>query len=138
MTLPVNDNLLRLQFERMPIACIIWDRDIRVVSWNPAAEKIFGYTAEEAVAKHGLDLIVTKEVRPHVVEIWRRLIEGDSFAHSVNQNMTKEGRVITCDWFNTPMIKPDGTRIGVLSIVHDITDKVRIEQIGRASCRERV
>ncbi len=92
---------LKLQFDRMPIACITWNCDFRVESWNPAAEKIFGFTASEATGKHPYELIVPKDAQPDVDAIWSRLPEGDGTARSVNENITRDGRTIICDWSNS-------------------------------------
>jgi PAS domain S-box-containing protein len=118
---------LQLQIERMPIGLIVWDTGFRVQSWNPAAEKIFGFTAEEAFGRHPYDLIVPREAQPHVDNIWRRLLEGDMTAHSINENITKDGRGIICQWSNTPLKKADGTVVGVLSMLQDITKRKQAE-----------
>ena len=52
---------LELQIKRMPIGCIVWDKDFKVISWNPAAETIFGYSAKETIGKHPYGMIVPKE-----------------------------------------------------------------------------
>ncbi len=119
---------LQLQIDRMPIGLIVWDLYFCVQSWNPAAKNIFGFTAEEAFGKHAYDLIVPKEAQPHVDDIWRRLLEGDTTARSVNENMTKDGRTIICDWANTPLKETDGTVVGVLSMIQDITEHKRAEE----------
>jgi PAS domain S-box-containing protein len=119
---------LQLQVDRMPIGSIVWDGDFRVKTWNPAATKIFGFTEEEALGKHPYDFIVPKEAQPHVDAIWRRLLEGDLTAYSVNENTTKDGRIIICDWANTPLKEADGTVISVLSMVQDITERKRAEE----------
>ncbi|MBU4258474.1 MAG: PAS domain S-box protein [Desulfobacteraceae bacterium] len=119
---------LQLQIDRMPIGLIVWDTEFRVTSWNPAAEKIFGFTAQEALGKHPYGLIVPKEAQPHVDDIWRRLLEGDITAHSINDNMTKDGRTIICQWSNTPLKETDDTVRGVLSMVQDITKRRRAEE----------
>jgi len=119
---------LQLQIERMPIGLIVWTPEFRVEAWNPAAEKIFGFTAEEALGKHPYDIIVPREAQPHVDDIWRRLLEGDMTAHSLNENVTKAGRTIICEWSNTPLRKADGTVTGVLSMVQDITERKRMEE----------
>ena len=124
---------LQLQIDRMPTALIVWDTGFRVQSWNPAAETMFGFTAEEALGKHPYDLIVPKEAQPHVDNIWRRLLKGDTTAHSVNENTTKDGQTIICDWTNTPLKKADGTVIGVLSMVQDITEREQVEAALRES-----
>ena len=41
-----SEATLHLQIERMPIGCIMWNPDFLVVSWNPAAARIFGFTEE--------------------------------------------------------------------------------------------
>lgn len=130
---------LQLQINRMPIGCIVWDTDFKVKSWNPAAEMIFGFTAEEVIGKHAYDLIVPKEVQPHIDDIWQRLLEGDMTAHSENENITKAGRTIVCQWANTPLRKSDSTVIGVLSMAQDITEKKKIEaQFHRAQRMESI
>ena len=43
---------LRLHVEQSSLAVIEWDAGFRVAAWNPAAERIFGYSAEEAVGQH--------------------------------------------------------------------------------------
>ncbi len=124
---------LQLQIDRMPIALILWDTKYRAQSWNPAAERIFGFTTEEALGKHPYDIIVPKQAQPHVNNIWRRLLKGDTTAHSVNENTTKDGQTIICDWTNTPLKKDDGTVVGVLSMVQDITEHEREEKALRES-----
>ena len=118
---------LQLQIDRMPIGLMVWDTDFRVQSWNPAAERIFGFTAQEASGKHPYDLIVPKEAQPDVDDLWRRLLKGDETAHSINENTTKDGRAILCRWTNTPLKEADGPVTGVLSMVQDITEQARAE-----------
>ena len=120
---------LQLQIERMPIGLIVWSPDFRVVSWNPAAEQIFGFTADEAIGKHPYGLIVPKSAQPNVDAIYRRLLEGDFTAHSINENVTKDGRIIICQWSNTPLKETDGSRVmSVHSMVQDITERKQAEE----------
>jgi PAS domain S-box-containing protein len=123
-----SEERLRLEVSRMPIGYVVWDKDFRVVTWNPAAEEIFGFTFDEAEGRHSYELIVPPEAQPHVDDIWRRLLAGDASAHSVNENQTRDGRTIVCEWTNTPLKQPDGTVLGVMSMVQDITERVRAER----------
>ncbi len=123
-----GEERLRLEVSRMPIGYIVWDKDFRVVTWNPAAEKIFGFSFDEARGRHPYEMIVPPEMRAQVDDVWRRLLAGDSSAHSENENTTKDGRTITCDWTNTPLKQPDGTVLGVMSMVQDVTERKRIEK----------
>ncbi len=124
---------LQVQINRMPIGCIVWDREFRVLSWNPAAERIFGFTVEEALGRHPYNFIVPKAAQPPIDAIWRRLLNGDTTAHSLNENITKDGRIIICDWSNTPLKDGSGCVMGVLSMVQDITDRKRAEEALRQS-----
>jgi PAS domain S-box-containing protein len=119
---------LQLQISRMPIGHVLWSPEFHVLSWNPAAERIFGFSRAAALGKSPYELIVSKEVQPQVEEIWRRLLEGDSTAHSVNANVTRGGETIICEWFNTPIKKADGRVVGVLSMVQDVTRRQRAEE----------
>lgn len=125
--------LLELQVNRMPIGLIVWDTDFRVKTWNPSATQIFGFAEKEALGKHPYDFIVPKKAQRQVDKVWKKLLAGDSAAHSVNENLTKDGRTITCFWCNTPLKKDDGTVIGVLSMVQDITETEKVEKTLRAA-----
>jgi len=125
-----SEGRLQLQINRMPIALILLSCEFRVLSWNPAAERIFGFTQEEALGRHPYDFIVPKEAEPQTDLIWQRLLEGDTTAHSVNENVTKEGRLVICEWYNTPLKGEDGTIGGVLSMAQDVTEqKQAMEEI---------
>lgn len=114
---------LQLIIQRMPVACIAWDTDFKVELWNPQAENVFGYTAQEAVGQHAYDLIVPVEMQPLVTPIWQSLLAGNDTAHSENENVTSDGRTIICEWYNTPLKNDMGEATGVISMVTDITDK---------------
>jgi PAS domain S-box-containing protein len=94
---------------------------------NPAAEHIFGYTAAELSGKHA-NAIVPESTRPLVDGILHRLAGGDLTAHSVNENLTKDGRIILCEWTNTPLRDANGVFLGFLSMVHDITERKQVEE----------
>lgn len=118
---------LQLQLDRMPIACIAWSPDFRVTSWNPAAEKIFGFAAAEAMGRHPFGLIVEEDTNREIEQLWSRLVQGEMCAHSVNRNRAKDGRLLVCDWTNTPLHSKTGAFLGVLSMVQDITERKAAE-----------
>ena len=98
-----QDDLLRsqqrleLHFKRSPLGMIEWDRHFRVTDWNPAAERIFGYTREEAMGRYGQDLVVPESVRPYVAEVWEKLMASRGAVNAFNENLTKDGQTIVCD-----------------------------------------
>jgi len=114
---------LQTQIERMPIGFIVWDKDFSVSTWNNAATKIFGFTEREALGKHPYDFIVPAAAKPAIDELWSRLIKGDMDAYSVNENLTRDGRTIVCEWTNTPLRNEDGSTTSVLSMVQDVTER---------------
>ncbi len=120
-----SDHLLRLRFEQSPVAKIAWDTGFRVVAWNPAAEKLFGYTRAEAFGQHA-GFILPESVRAHVDALWRELL-GGRMNESTNENITKDGRTIRCEWYNAPLTSADGTLLGVSSVILDVTERTRLQ-----------
>ncbi len=118
---------LKLQVQRMPLGHIMWSPDFKVLSWNPAAEKIFGFTEQEMIGQHPYGKIVPQEAQAEVNSIWQRLLEGDITTHSTNTNLTKNKSIVICEWANTPLRNAEGNVTTVLSMVNDITERKRAE-----------
>ncbi|MDP3301775.1 MAG: EAL domain-containing protein [Sulfuricurvum sp.] len=117
-----------LHFEQNPLAVIEWDTNFKVLEWNPAAEKLFGYTKEEAIGNSAEKLILAEKDTGHVSEIWQALLSGNGGYRSTNENITKEKNTIICEWYNTPLMNEKGEIIGVASMVEDLTQQKRSEE----------
>jgi PAS domain S-box-containing protein len=126
---------LQLHVQHTPLGVIEWDADFRVVSWNPAAEKLFGYSAAEAIGRHA-EFIVPLSVRPHVDRVMNDLLRCSGGERSTNINVTKDGRELIGEWYNTPLVTADGQVIGIASLMHDITERKRLEDALAARERE--
>jgi PAS domain S-box-containing protein len=123
-----SDQRLRLHSEQSPLGFLEWDDNFHAVEWNAACERIFGYTREEAIGRHAKDLILPPEVHELVDGIYHSLMNQTGGQHSINENVTKDGRIIICEWFNTTLINKDGQAIGVASVCRDITEKKQAEE----------
>ena len=121
-----SQQMLRMHFDHTPLAVVEWDMDFRVAAWNPAAELIFGYSRAEAIGQHA-NFIVPAKIRPLVEQIWESLIHQKGGVRSTNDNLTKDGRVISCEWYNTPLIDDSGRVLGVASLAQDVTERRRAE-----------
>lgn len=119
---------LQLQLDHMPLGCIVNDQQLQVTDWNAAAEKIFGFTKAEVLGKNPCNLITSPAVRTHVEDIFRQLAAGEMAVQSINENLTKDGRTIICEWYNTALKDADGIVIGMLSMAQDITERNSKEQ----------
>src|SRR4051812_12729654 len=72
--------------------------------------------------------LVPRSFSNHAEEVCRRLRSGDMEAHSVNNNLTKNGRTITCEWFNTPLMDDKGQLVGILCLAQDVTERKKAEE----------
>lgn len=120
---------LSAHLQNTPVGAISWDMGFRVVEWNPAAEKIFGYTKTEAFGKHVADLILPEDVVNQVDSIFKSLLSQTGGERSINDNVTKNGKRILCDWFNTVIKDSEDHIIGVASLVNDITEAKKTQEI---------
>jgi PAS domain S-box-containing protein len=112
---------LEMFVEQMPVAIIEWDTQRVIQRWNPAAQAIFGWSAEEAIGREALELLVPVETREHVEGVFNRIIDGAAPVYSENENTTRGGDTILCQWINVPLINELGERIGLASLAQDVT-----------------
>jgi diguanylate cyclase (GGDEF)-like protein/PAS domain S-box-containing protein len=133
LALQENEERLRLQFQDMPIACIILDKSFLITDWNPAAERIFGFTRAEVIGRSPFDLIIPEHARPDVTSRIRELQQGESSSDGINENITKSGNRIICKWHNTVLSNADGELKGYMSMAEDVTAMVRAERAIRES-----
>ena len=122
-----SEERLRTIVDQSPMGIILWDTNFQVSQWNWAAEKIFGYSAEEAIGLPAKQLLI-ESMHPHIDKIWRKLISTQNGIRSHNENITKDGLTINCDWFNTPIFDSSGTVLCALSLVENVTERMRTEK----------
>lgn len=116
-----SETYLKLQFNKMPIAYIVWDENLKVKSWNPAAEKLFGYKESDVKGKTAYETIVSSQQKESLSELWYDLKFKGIDNHCVNENVSKSGERIICNWINTPIKDRDGAVVEIISMVLDIT-----------------
>ncbi|MCP4706172.1 MAG: PAS domain S-box protein, partial [candidate division Zixibacteria bacterium] len=123
------NNELQNSIANMPNAYILWDLDLKILEWNKAAERIFGYTKEEMLGKNAADFIVPEDVRHLVGDVLLKLQVGDVADYSEkDNNIRKDGSLISCQWHNTPLIDANGKVYAILTLAQDITERKKAEE----------
>jgi PAS domain S-box-containing protein len=101
-----------------------------IQSWNTGAQRLFGYTAAEAIGKP-ITLIVPPELLYEEQRILATMRRGERIEHYETSRLTKDGRRVDISLTVSPVRDQSGTIIGASKIARDITDRKRAEKLLR-------
>lgn len=125
---------LRLSHERLqkhiegtPVGALEIDPNGLIVDWNRAAEQIFFWTRDEVLGRR-FDIIVPPEIKTDIEAVVAQVFHSINGLRHDNQNITKDGRTIDCEWFNTPLFGPNGEPFGIACLVLDVTERKQQER----------
>jgi PAS domain S-box-containing protein len=117
--------------EISPTAIVITDLDNRIAAWNPAAERVFGYTAHEATGQDLDDLVAMTDVLHDEAEEFRRRVAASEHVQTFTRRTRKDGSIIDVELLAAPIVT-DGEPVGTFAIYHDITDVHRQQRFFEA------
>ncbi len=106
-----------------------------ITHWNKAAQKIFGYTAKEAIGKH-ISLIIPEELYLEEKTILERVRKGLHINHFETKRRTKSGKIINVSLSISPIKDLHGNIIGASKIARDITERIKMEEKLKQSQRQ--
>jgi PAS domain S-box-containing protein len=112
-----------LHLQNTPLAIIEFDIDFRITEWNKAAEKIFGYSREEAIDENILRLILPRDSSSEAEKLWQRLLNFEAVIGTIIENKTKSGTLIFCEWYVTPLTDDQKNIVGIAAMALDISEK---------------
>jgi two-component system NtrC family sensor kinase len=113
-------------------AIIGQDLDGKVISWNKGAEKLYGYTAEEAVGQ-SIWLLIPPSRVDEVTAMMEQRRRGESIDYHDTERLTKEGKLIHVSLAVSPIRDSSGGLIGASTIARDVSQQNLEEEAGRAS-----
>ena len=108
-------------------AIISKNLDGTITSWNKSAERVFGYTAEEAIGRH-ITLLIPLDRRDEEADILRRLSRGERVDHFETVRVCKDGRQLNISLTISPVKDRAGRVVGASKVARDITDRKMVEQ----------
>jgi PAS domain S-box-containing protein len=112
--------------EVSPTAIVTVDPDHKVTSWNPAAEKLFGYSREEAIGRDVDSLVAnTEAVRPEAVRLNRQTEAGE--VRLITRRTRKDGSLVDVDVRAAP-IRVGDQMVGLYALYHDISELQRARE----------
>ncbi|MBC9913403.1 PAS domain S-box protein [Chitinophaga varians] len=96
-----------------------------ITTWNPGAEKLFGYTSEEAIGQ-SIMLLIPEERAQEEQEIVDRLRKGLVVDHFETKRRTKDGRLLDISLTVSPLRDTQGRIVGASKIARDITEQKKL------------
>jgi len=97
-----------------------------ITSWNPAAERIFGYTAAEAVGQN-IRLVIPPERWAEEEMVLSRIRRGERVEHFETVRRAKDGRLLNISLTVSPVRDSQGRIVGASKVARDITERKRLE-----------
>jgi two-component system, chemotaxis family, sensor kinase Cph1 len=104
-----------------------------ITSWNKSAERIFGFTPEEAIGKTVAELLIPEDRQEEEPKILARLCRGERVDHFETVRRRKDGVMLDVSLTISPVKDSSGSVIGASKIARDITPRKRTEYDLRAS-----
>lgn len=98
-----------------------------ITSWNPAAERMYGYTAAEVIGK-SVAILAPADMPQEIPNILERLRRGERIENYETRRVHKDGRELNVSVSISPLWSTAGTIVGAAAIARDITDRVHLEQ----------
>ncbi|HVL48856.1 MAG TPA: PAS domain S-box protein [Candidatus Thermoplasmatota archaeon] len=115
-------------------AIYAWDRDTIILSWNPGAERVYGFEASEAVGKP-LAIIIPEDRVHEPAEILARIERGERIEQFETERRTKDGRLIAVSLTASPLRDATGKVVAASISARDITERKAADAALRDSRR---
>ncbi|NDA67505.1 MAG: PAS domain S-box protein, partial [Verrucomicrobia bacterium] len=121
-----SERKLALHIQQTPLAVIEWNLNFQVTSWNPAAERIFGYSAREAIGRHAAELIlVLSEKKEPGTNLFTNLLAGVRFSEEAREHVQRTWQDVLKNVLPDKNGAADATRpsINAFSVTNRTKDK---------------
>jgi two-component system cell cycle sensor histidine kinase/response regulator CckA len=105
--------------------------DGKITSWNAGAERMYGYTAGEAIGNSLSEMFPADNTR-EMGDLWRRVRRGELVSHFETQRIRKDGERIDESVTMSPIYDAAGAVVGTSAVARDITDSKRAVEALRA------
>jgi len=120
------NQLVRALIQASPLAIIANDLDEKVRIWNPAAERIFGWTEQEMLG-HPYPLI-PEERRDEGREIRERTLRGEVLTSLETRRQKKDGSLVDVAIWTSPLHDAQGNITRVIGVIADLTERTQAEE----------
>ncbi|MGA6993082.1 MAG: PAS domain S-box protein, partial [Candidatus Deferrimicrobiaceae bacterium] len=129
--LRASNEILEALIEASPVSIVVLDREGYVTLWNPASEKMFDWTKEEVIGR--LLPSVPEENLAEFQSLREQVLREGGFSGRVLKRRKKGGIPIDISLSTAPIRDARGNITGIMSVMEDITERMRIEEALRQS-----
>ncbi|WP_026896279.1 sensor domain-containing protein [Clostridiisalibacter paucivorans] len=110
------------------IIIIVWNMSKRIIRFNRFAEKVTGFSQEEALGKKLLDLIIPEDIMPYMRKTFDKIKQGNTAKNHENKILCKNGNTRDILWNNHILYNKDNMPFAVVSMGTDITERKKSEK----------
>ncbi|MGH8004207.1 MAG: PAS domain S-box protein, partial [Limisphaerales bacterium] len=129
ITLKDTNQTLSALIKSSPLAIVTVDLERNVTMWNPAAERMFGWSEKEVL---GTTIpIVPKDKHPEFREVLTRALEGKSTSYLETQRKRKDGRLIDVAFTTAALQNSSGRVTGTMAVFADLSERKQAEKVAK-------
>jgi PAS domain S-box-containing protein len=96
-----------------------------IASWNPAAERMFGYTAAEAIGR-SIRILIPQDLQDEEDTVLAKIRAGEAVDHYETTRRRKDGSLVSISLSVSPIRGDGGVVVGASKIARDITERIRL------------